>query len=485
MPEHPILLGQNRDGSYLKFNGSEHVALHARSGAGKTSGFTIPNCFAWQGSLIVLDIKGEIWDATAGHRAAMRQDVYLLDPAAEDGRSHRWDPLAAINRRSIDRFDQISRQAHLLFPEAQGGAGSNADKFWEPAGRAAVTAVMNLLTESPSMPLTMANVLRVFTRGDGHEWLERQIACRRTAGTPYSMGVVDGVSDYLNGEAGQVNGIRKTVSTRLQVWMNPRIASATSASDFDVRDIRRRPMSIYLRVAPGNIERMRPFLRLFFDQLLTLNSDKTPAQDPSLNTPVLLMLDEFARLGHMAALSSALQYVRGYGIRVALVIQNKAQIRAIYGKDGAADIFDNLGAEAVYATTDNELAQELEKRLGDDTIDVVTKNRPRFWAWAKWSKQSEAEHPHRRPLMLAQELGRLPDDEQVIIRPGMLPMRVKKMRWYADGNFNCRVMLPPEVQPLEVHITPDDGTTKIVQPHQRSKTLTSADVDEPAGEEGA
>jgi type IV secretion system protein VirD4 len=198
----------------------------------------------------------------------------------------------------------------------------------------------------------------------------------------------------------------------LQAWANPRIAAATSMSDFDLRDLRRRPMSIYVRVQPGNIERMRPFLRLFFNQLLTLNTDRTPTQDPSLNVPVLLMLDEFARLGHMKALAEAAQFIRGYGLRLALVVQNKAQLRAIYGKDGAADIFDNLGAEVVYGTTDLELAQELEKRLGDDTINVTTLNRPRFWSWMKWDKQSAAEHPHRRPLMLAQELGRLPDNEQ-------------------------------------------------------------------------
>ena len=67
MREYPILIG--RDGDHnLEFGGSEHVALHARSGAGKTTQFVIPNCFAWPGSLVVLDIKRQGWNATAGHR---------------------------------------------------------------------------------------------------------------------------------------------------------------------------------------------------------------------------------------------------------------------------------------------------------------------------------------------------------------------------------------------------------------------------------
>ena len=153
----------------------------------------------------------------------------------------------------------------------------------------------------------------------------------------------------------QVDGIRKTVTTRLQVWHNPRIASATAASDFDVRDLRRRPMTIYVAVAPGDIPRMAPLLRLFFDQLVNLNTVNTPQLDPNLSVQTLVLLDEFARLGRVDSLSHAAQFVRGYGMRLAFVVQNKAQLRELYGEHGAADIFDNLGAEVVFGTGDLEL----------------------------------------------------------------------------------------------------------------------------------
>ena len=59
MQEYDLVLGKSPGGKFLRFGGSEHVALHARSGAGKTSSFTIPNCFAWRGSLVVLDAAGD------------------------------------------------------------------------------------------------------------------------------------------------------------------------------------------------------------------------------------------------------------------------------------------------------------------------------------------------------------------------------------------------------------------------------------------
>src|SRR5689334_635759 len=108
MQHHHILMGrQGRE--YLRFEGSEHVALYARTGSGKSSSVVITNCFAWRGSLVVLDIKGECYRATAGYRKhVLGQDVYLFDPAAVTGRTHCWNPLQPVQRASIDRFDQIS-----------------------------------------------------------------------------------------------------------------------------------------------------------------------------------------------------------------------------------------------------------------------------------------------------------------------------------------------------------------------------------------
>jgi type IV secretion system protein VirD4 len=166
MHSHSILIG--RQGSeYLQLPGTEHVALYAKTGAGKTSGCVILNCLTWSGSLIVLDVKGEVFRHTAGYRAeALGQAVYVFDPAALDGRSHRWNPLQAVDRTSIDRFDQVSRAAHMLFPEPTNGSTSNADAFWTPSARGAFTAVATLLAETPEQPFAMSEVLRLFSRGD-------------------------------------------------------------------------------------------------------------------------------------------------------------------------------------------------------------------------------------------------------------------------------------------------------------------------------
>jgi len=220
-------------------------------------------------------------------------------------------------------------------------------------------------------------------------------------------------------------------------------------------------MTVYVAVSPANLQNLRPLLRLFFDQVINANTDATPEEDPTLTVQTLVMLDEFARLGRMDTLAQAAQYVRGYGLRMAFVIQNKAQLRAIYGKDAAADIFDNLGAEIIFGTADPDLTKEMEERLGDATVTITTRNRPRFWAWLNPSKQGEAEHPHRRPLMLDQEVVQMSPDEQIVIRPGMKPMKTLRLRWYDDPQFRDLVRPSPEIPALQINVAIDDGATRI------------------------
>jgi type IV secretion system protein VirD4 len=466
MRKHPILIG-HKGGEYLWLERDEHVALYAKSGSGKTSSFTIPNCLTWPSSLVVLDIKGDAFHATAGYRSViLGQDVYCFAPGADDARTHRWSPLEAIDRTSPRRFYQIQKLAYIMFPELP-NSGSSTSAFWEPSARDAFIWVLCLMAETQGMPMTMAGVLRLFSGDDSYEILIRLIADARENDRPYSQDVITGISDYLGGPSETVYGIRKSVSTRLASWRNPEIKIATNSGDFNLRDIRRRPVTIYLTVSPSALPSMRPLISMFFEQLISLNTDKTPEQDPSVQHQTLVILDEYARLGKMQVTAESAQYARQYGLRLAYIAQDKAQLRAIYGPDTVRDIFENLGAEIAYASTDIELTEELEKRIGANTVDSTTINKPRLLGWAKPDKQTESTAPHKRPLMLAQEIARLPPEQQLVLRPGMSPMICDRVQWWQDPMLKDRVMPVPHVPQHELSIALDDGMTEIVAPQRK------------------
>jgi type IV secretory pathway TraG/TraD family ATPase VirD4 len=56
----------------------------------------------------------------------------------------------------------------------------------------------------------------------------------------------------------------------------------------------------------------------------------------------------------------------------------------------------------------------------------------------------------------------MPPDEQLILRPGMRPIRAKKIRWFKEREFLRRRMPPPVIPELTVEIPMDDCVAQFV-----------------------
>ena len=107
---------------------------------GKGVGIVIPNLLSYPDSVVVLDIKRENYALTAGFRRAHGQEVYLFDPFAEDGRTHRYNPLSAISD-GLFRVGDILAIGYALYPP--GGH----DDFWKDQARNLFLGIVLLLCE--------------------------------------------------------------------------------------------------------------------------------------------------------------------------------------------------------------------------------------------------------------------------------------------------------------------------------------------------
>jgi type IV secretion system protein VirD4 len=76
---------------------------------------------------------------------------------------------------------------------------------------------------------------------------------RRATDRPYTQNCINLLSDYLRGNEDMVQGIRKQVTSTMGIWFNPKVIAATSKSDFDLRDLRRKKMTIYIGVMPSDL----------------------------------------------------------------------------------------------------------------------------------------------------------------------------------------------------------------------------------------
>jgi type IV secretion system protein VirD4 len=174
------------------------------------------------------------------------------------------------------------------------------------------------------------------------------------------------------------SSIRKTFTSRLDLWLNPMLDAATSQNDFDLRALRKNPMSIYVGVNPDDLHRLRPVLNLFFQQAIGLQTRELPEHNPKLKHQVLVLLDEFAALGRIPIVAEAISYLPGYNVRVLLVIQTPSQLREVYGQNAAETMVKTLAARIVYAPKDVSDAKEISEELGNTTVKAKTVSRAIF-----------------------------------------------------------------------------------------------------------
>jgi type IV secretion system protein VirD4 len=444
-----ILLGQ-LNGKYLTLPGQQGAILSAPPRAGKGVGVVVPNLLNFPGSVIVVDIKRENWTITAGFRQKHGQHVFLFDPLSETGETACWNPLFYVSNDSNIRINDIQRIAEMLYMVDTG-----KDPFWALNSRKLFLGIALYLFETLHTTRTLGEVLRQAmsggTTGEGFvaHW-KRIIGGRRSGKQRLSWQCEAAIYEVIDLAPQTASGIRSEFTSKLSLWLNPLLDAATSSNDFDLRDLRKKPMSIYVGVTPDNLDRIRPVLSLFFQQAIGLQTRELPEQNPQLKHQLLLMLDEFTSLGRIPIIETSCGYLPGYNIRIMLVIQTPSQLRSVYGRDGADTIIKTLAGRILFAPKDFADAQEISNELGSTTVKGKSRSRP---MWGSGKGNSTTESDQRRMLLLPQEVKELGDDKEIIIYEGIRPILAEKIIYYQDKNFKNRLLRPPEVK----RITPVSG----------------------------
>jgi len=217
----------------------------------------------------------------------------------------------------------------MLFPEVAG-----TDPFWVASARSLFLGIALYLFETPSAPKTFGEILRqgmASLEGFEEHW-KRIVEGRRRGPSPLSPECVRALYDTIKLAPPTSGGIRKTFTSRLELWQNPILDAATSESDFDLRELRSKPMSIYVGVNPDDRVRLRPVLSLFFQQAIGLQTRELPEHNPALKHQVMMLLDEFTSLGRIPVVADSISFLPGYNVRVVLVIQTPAQLHEVYGR---------------------------------------------------------------------------------------------------------------------------------------------------------
>jgi type IV secretion system protein VirD4 len=446
-----LIVGK-RAGRYVTFGGTQHVLLSAPTRSGKGVGVVIPNLLNWPDSVVVLDMKHENWELTAGFRAAHGQEVYLFDPTAKEAATHRYNPLDTISRDPKRRVTDVQKIANMIWPDGEG-----SDPFWYESARKLFLGLVLLCIET-GKSVTLGEVFRQVTADDeASEHLTKEIAAAEKRGLKLSAACRNPLNDFVSAPANTRGSIRMSFTAKLELWANPLVDLATSRSDFSFADLRRKRMSVYLGVTPDAIAMMRPLVNLMFQQAADANIVDLPPdgrattisskRDHSLKYQLLLLLDEFANFGAMPTIANGITYFAGYNVRLLTVIQSPAQLQDTYGRERAQTMMENHALHIAFAPKDQHTAEDLSRAIGYRTVT----NRSRSHGLGFQDRhRSENLSDAQRALFLPQELRDIGDDKAVITLDNARPFLVDKLRYYADSKFSGRLRPAPAVPVIDL-----------------------------------
>ncbi len=306
----------------------------AGSRAGKSVSLMIPNLLLHDGSVLAIDPKGELTRVTARARKEKGQPCYVLDPFGENGRypSNSYDPLAELDPDSETLADDAGLIADALI------IGNQKDPHWTDNARRILKAIILFVVHVHDPDLVglgaVRDLLMLRDRAINLE-AERLDVLPEEGLLLYLKTAGDAVGGVIASEAEaflslykksdrEFASIMSTARTQTEFLDSAPLRKIIGRSDFSMRDLRRRPATVYLCLPAMRMASHANWLRIIITMgLIAFEREHSAGGE----VPVLVLLEEFHVLGHMRALEAAAALIAGYGVKLWTVLQDLGQIK--------------------------------------------------------------------------------------------------------------------------------------------------------------
>lgn len=351
--------------------GDEPLITIAPTGAGKGVCALIPTALTWPGSLVVIDVKGEVLAVTARARRRLGQRVVVLAPFGYLGdlppgvEVIGLNPLDMIDPHSAEASTQAWAFASAMM--ARLTEGGRRDTFW---GERAKTALMGIAlwlrryAPPEAQSLIVLNSLITSPSGGIHE-LTRLMRLASEAdrhADPYDTVIADAAAalDQLKEAPETFSGVMQHIEPALKPFVTPPLRPALTTTPGVIEAlVAGEPISLYIVMPPNRLEAYGILLRLWLNIIAMRLSERKTRPDIS----TLLLVDEAAQIGKIPALVTCFALLRGYGVKPWLFFQSMAQLKATYGWE--ADVLrDNAAVIQIFGKMTPALAAAIEQVTG-------------------------------------------------------------------------------------------------------------------------
>lgn len=391
------------------------------SGAGKTRFYGKPNIMQCNTSFVVLDPKGEILRDT-GYLLEKEGYVIKVVDLINMSKSHCYNPFEYIQ----DDKDVLKLITNLIRNTTPKGSQTN-DPFWEKSETALLEALcLYLLHEAPkeeqnfTMVMEMIGAANVREDDEDYQSPLDELFERLELRNPDSLALKQ-YKIYKQAAGKTAKSILISVGVRLASFNLETIASLTVTDELELNLVGERKTAIFC-VIPDNDSTFNFLIGMLYTQLFQmLYYQADIIHGGELPVPVHFLMDEFANVALPDEFDKLLSTMRSRQIFVSIIIQNSAQIKALY-KDAWESIVGNC--DELYFLGGNEQSTHkfVSEYLGKETLDTNTYGK----SSGRSGNYSTNYQQTGRELLTPDEVRLLDNDHALLFIRGERPIFDKK-----------------------------------------------------------
>ena len=339
------------------------------SGAGKTRFFAKPNLCQANSSYVVLDPKGELLRDTGNLLLAKGYDIKVLDLINME-KSHCYNPFVYLRSDN-----DIQRLVTNLFKNTTPKGSQSQDPFWDQAATMLLLALIFYLHyEAPPEEQNFPMVMEMIRAGEVREDDETYKSALDILFERLEMRNPEHIAlkyyrSYHSGSGKTLKSIQITLISRLEKFNLESLASITQNDELKLWSIGEKKTAVFA-IIPDNDSSFSFLVGMLYTQLFQqLYYQADVIHGGRLPVHVHFLMDEFANVALPDEFDKLLSTMRSREISVSIIIQNLAQLKALFEKQwesivGNCDEFLYLGGN------EQSTHEYVSKLLGKETIDT-------------------------------------------------------------------------------------------------------------------
>lgn len=406
------------------------------AGAGKTLFMVKPNLMQLTSSFIITDPKGEIARCCAGFLINHGYRVRILN-LVEMSRSNGYNPFRYIRSET----DIVKLITNLIANTTPKNAQAN-DPFWEKAESLYLQAIFLYVWKvcppkerNFRMVLKLLNEAEVRADGSPSELDRRFRRLERKEGSSHPA--VLQYNKVVRGAGDTVRSIIISANARLGILENPEILRILDQDEIDIEEIgtgvdgdKNKKTALFC-VIPDSDKSYNFLVGMLYSQIFQeLYYQADFRYNGRLPIHVTFMLDEFANVALPDDFCSLLSTMRSREISCIIIIQNLAQIKALF-KDTWETVPGNCDTLIYLGGNEQSTHKYVSESLGKGTIDKRSSGETR----GKNGSSSRNYDVLGRELLTPDETRKLKNSQCVILIRGYDPVIDRKYNTFAHPLF--------------------------------------------------